>query len=183
MNITFGRIVCMFLSLVVPGYICVFFLSIYYYWIKHIIFGVESNHSFVSLVLLSLAFGVIVDAVRSVILDQLHHFSGVRLPASLNSVSFRSEVRLHVVAMDNYYRYQWLGNSFVALVFVGLFPSDVFPYPGKGDLWTAPVYVFYCISLIALYFASRFSLKKYYRQVEELSEMHATLRDEEKSQR
>lgn len=111
----------------------------------------------------SVAAGITVSTVRWLVLDYVHHRSGLSPPA-LSPTDLQANIDAFKSAVEYHYRYyQFYGNTLVALVvlLVGRFPA----WNTAVDRlrWTTMIAL---VFLGALFFkASRDALKKYYTRI------------------
>jgi hypothetical protein len=120
--------------------------------------GESSLAGFLYVTIEAITAGLIVSAARWLILDSLHHRTGVRRPTLDFASLDRNVAAFELLVTGHYWFYQWYANMVVALVWAYATLADV--RPGRG--WAYGL-------LIALFFvASRDALKKYYERVGDL---------------
>jgi hypothetical protein len=114
--------------------------------------------------LASLAVGLLISAVRWVLIDHIHKYTGVRDPG-MKFANLKDKDRLagFTGAVENHYRYyQYYANTFVALV--GAFA--IYVVAGKepsAAIWATAIGI-----AVALFFGSRDALKKYYSRASKI---------------
>ena len=113
----------------------------------------------------SVATGMIVSALRWLVLDFIHHRTGVKKPHWDFSL-LQSKRAAFVSLVENHYRYyQFYGNTLVALAITSALPGAL----SGLTAMTGIVGVVMAVGLSALLFvASRDALRKYYARTGEL---------------
>jgi hypothetical protein len=109
--------------------------------------------------LASLALGLSISAVRWMVLDALHHRTGLAEPER-DFASLKSSLSAFDGAVQNHYRYyQFYGNMFVAVVV-----AAVIQWPLDDFLTASPAVnaVAVLVAASLLFVASRDALRKYY---------------------
>lgn len=134
-------------------------------WFSASAAGPPTVGGFLFLTLASVAIGLTVSTIRWLVLDWLHHRTGVRKPNLDFSVLQPNFTAFEGVVENHYRYYQWYGNMLVALIIAAFVQwprwSALFQHP-----WQA---VFVVLILIALFFvASRDALTKYYARSSQL---------------
>lgn len=103
----------------------------------------------------SLGVGIFASAVRWLLVDTLHHKTGVRLPSWNYSQLENKLVAFHALVISHYRYYQFYANLFV-----------VIPFWWTLQRWAAANQPVEGIALVAvecvLFFGSRDALRKYY---------------------
>jgi hypothetical protein len=116
--------------------------------------GEASLAGFLYVTVEAITAGLIVSAVRWLIVDTLHHRTGVRRPLLDFSALDRNVAALELLAQSHYWFFQFYANMVVALVWAYCTVSEVREARG----WVYGL-------LAALFFlASRDALKKYYER-------------------
>lgn len=135
-------------------------------------FGVMPSNTptvggFLYVTLASVAAGMTVSAVRWLLLDPLHHATGIREP-KWDFAALPDRLNAFLAMVENHYRYyQFYGNMVVALAFAALLHRTEcsLRFDQQGAL------TFAMFALIGLfYLASRDTLQKYYARVAMLLE-------------
>lgn len=119
----------------------------------------QSVGSFLYVTLASLALGLLISAVRWLLIDHLHGWTCVSDPG-INFANLKEKDRYAAFlgAVENHYRYyQYYSNTLVAVI--GAFIFHVIFASGKPS---ATVYVAVFVVVVALFLGSRDALKKYY---------------------
>jgi hypothetical protein len=117
---------------------------------------------FLFITLASVAAGMLASTVRWLLLDSLHHATGIpqpkwdfrHFPASLAAVDS--------LVQDHYRYYQHYGNTLVALIFV-----ETVRLAGGGHTqppWGAWTHLAIVLACVVLYLGSRDALRKYYER-------------------
>jgi len=109
--------------------------------------------------LASLGLGLLISAVRWLVIDHLHNFTGVHCP-DMNFANLRDKGRFaafHGVIENHYRYYQYYANTLVAIATA--FVAYIFLGPAKVPLavWLVTIAI-----LVALFLGSRDALRKYY---------------------
>jgi hypothetical protein len=119
---------------------------------------------FLYVALASLAVGLIVSAIRWMIVDAIMHWTGVRQPNKIDYGHLKDKDVLNAfeAAVENHYRYyQYYSNSLVS-VLASLVVCLLIK--GTGEI-TWFVWVALLLVCLALFFGSRDSLQKYYTRI------------------
>lgn len=118
--------------------------------------GLDQIGAIVLLLLGATATGIILSAVRWLILDHLHHVTGIRAPALDFRNLERKQSSFMLVVENNYRFYLFYGNTFVGMMLLGLtaLSQNVALTRLDGVRWLALSVVLFC--------ASRDSLSRYY---------------------
>lgn len=120
--------------------------------------GIEQVGSLLIVLLASTAIGIILSAVRWLILDNLHHATGI--PAPL--LDFRKleerQASFMLIVENNYRYYLFYGNTLMAMVLFGC------TYVSNGEPVSASGVMRWIALSAVLYFASRDSLSRYYKR-------------------
>lgn len=114
--------------------------------------------------LASLAVGLLISAVRWMLIDSIHKCTGVRDPR-MKFASLKDKDRLAAFtgAVENHYRYyQYYANTLIALV--GAFAI----YVVAGKRPSAAIWVTAIALAVTLFCGSRDALKKYYSRANEI---------------
>lgn len=150
---------------VLPGFVVVAVIGLHSEavgsWLSGPAIDSVSVGGFLFATLASLAAGMVISALRWLVLDRIHHATGVHPPAWEFS-DFQSKRAGFISLAENHYRYyQHYGNMLVALIAVALDVRAV--ATGSGF----PVWLV-LIGLAALgaleFVASRDALRKYYQR-------------------
>lgn len=104
------------------------------------------------------ATGIILSAVRWLILDQLHHMTGIQAPMLDFRNLERKQASFMLVVENNYRFYLFYGNTLMGMLLLGLtaLSQNVQVTRLDGVRWLALSLVLYC--------ASRDSLSRYYKR-------------------
>ncbi|MSR60316.1 MAG: hypothetical protein EXS05_22190 [Planctomycetaceae bacterium] len=115
--------------------------------------------------LAAVAAGMTVSAVRWLLLDSLHHQTGVKR-ATIPFARLQVNLTAFEGAVENHYRYyQFYGNTMIALLFYFVVPDSLASLAAAGRGSTVAVI---CIIEAVFFLASRDSLKKYYARTESI---------------
>ena len=116
----------------------------------------EQVGSFLIVLLAATAVGIILSAVRWLVLDNLHHVTGVPAPLLDFHKLEQKQASFMLVVENNYRYYLFYGNTLMAMLFFGWtsLSGDELPSATGILRWTA--------LCVVLYFASRDSLRRYY---------------------
>lgn len=113
------------------------------------------------LTMVALFFGLVVSAVRWLIIDSLHHRTGVE-PVAWDIGNLGQRIQGYETMVEFHYRYyQFYANSLLALVF-----HYSFRWQAVGIVALEAFLVF--IVIVVLFVGSRDCLKKYYQRVARL---------------
>jgi hypothetical protein len=108
----------------------------------------------------SLGIGLIVSSVRWLIVDAIHHRTGLTAPR-IDFARLQDRQDAFLTAVEHNYRYyQFYSNLFVSLVFA-LFGS----LAHAGGLWSAKTYAAVVALSALLFVASRDCLRRYYARL------------------
>lgn len=114
---------------------------------------------FLYITLASVATGMIVSVLRWLLLDSIHHHTGLRPPAWNFSTLQRNLSAFQAVVENHYRYYQFYGNTLVAtLIFVTTRNPPLLFWPQSPILSVVTTLAI----LAVLFAASRDALKKYY---------------------
>lgn len=123
---------------------------------------------FLYIALASLAVGLIVSAIRWMIIDALMHWTGVLQSNKIDYGQLKDKDILNAfqAAVENHYRYyQYYSNSLVSVLASFIIYLVI---KGTGGLaWF--VWVALMLVCLALFFGSRDSLQKYYSRIEQIT--------------
>lgn len=116
---------------------------------------------FLYVTLASVAAGLTVSTVRWIVVDTIHHRTGIRQP-DWNFSQLADRVNAFETLIEIHYRYyMWYANMFIALPL-----AVMLRWSALGFRWRE---MFLVIAIEALFFiASRDTIKKYYQRVESL---------------
>lgn len=108
------------------------------------------------LLLAATATGIILSAIRWLILDHLHHVTGIEAPALDYRNLERKQASFMLVVENNYRFYLFYGNTFIGMLLLGLtaWSQSANLTRLDGVRWLALSVVLFC--------ASRDSLNRYY---------------------
>lgn len=122
---------------------------------------------FLYVALASLAFGLLISAVRWAIIDQIHHLTGVKYP-EMNFANLKDKDRYaaFIGTVENHYRYyQYYSNTLVAI----LSAFVTYLFFGKECPSIALCVITGGISAV-LFLGSRDCLRKYYKRASAILE-------------
>lgn len=125
------------IAFVLPGFVAVFSLGYLSEWAKVLFTSVLSKDSSTGaafiIALASVAMGMIVSAIRSLVLDWIQDITGVKRPDySLGTLSDSGVLTAYKEAIQNTYRYsQASGNMMVSLVMLLVFKFVI----GGANIW------------------------------------------------
>lgn len=151
------------IAYVVPGLVVVSTMGDYSQTVRSW-FGVFPGFAptvagFLYTTLASVAAGMTVGAIRWLLVDWLHHNTGIERP-EWDFSALQANYRAFAYMVESHYRYyQFYGNMLVALVIAVIGQSSLlFPLSEKP-----PILIVVLIGLLALFYvASRDALRKYY---------------------
>jgi hypothetical protein len=156
----------LFMAYILPGFVAVFALTYISPWARQVFNLVLSKDSSVGatfiIFLAALAIGIIVSALRGLVLDAIQFKSGVsRLPQiNLGKIRDPNVLSAFKEAINNVYRFsQFYGNMAVALTMLLAFKFII-----AGDSIASSWAVFTClvITIVALVVSHRRQLKETY---------------------
>lgn len=117
---------------------------------------------FLYVTLLALTIGLVASTLRWMLLDTLHHNTGIPRP-KWSWAKLEKNLQAYILFEENHYRYyQFYGNMLVAV------PIGYVSWRSTGADWWQTTDLIFAGLLIVLYFGSRDTLKKYYLRVAEL---------------
>lgn len=120
---------------------------------------------FMYVTLASLAAGVTVSAVRWAIIDQLHHFTGIR-PPPWKFGNLEGKLQGYITLIENHYRYyQFYSNMFVAAAFS--FVAKAISGGLRPSITPWATIAFLALELV-FFAGSRDTLRKYYARTQQL---------------
>jgi hypothetical protein len=156
------------IAFVLPGFIVLWGLSYFSATVRFWLSGAGTMPTvggFMFVTLASVAAGVTVSTVRWLVIDTIHHWTGIRQPR-WDFARLQDNVGAYNVLNDIHYKfYQFHANGLIALLFVymarrtyyGIFTASV----GWFDLGFA-------VLALVLFVGSRDMLRKYYARVSQL---------------
>jgi hypothetical protein len=165
----FGLIIAYLL----PGFVALWGVSYFSPAVESWIAASQQNAptvaGFMYVTLASLAAGVTVSAVRWVLIDQLHHATGI-VPPVWKFANLEDKLQGYLTLIENHYRYyQFYANMFIAAGFSCA--VRCLCEGRKASLGVVPLAGF--IALEAVLFAgSRDTLRKYYLRTQQLLSSH-----------
>ena len=120
----------------------------------------------ISVILFSLSAGVIISAVRTIILDLLQEKTGVVKPSlDYSKLSDVNVLNAYEAAISNTYRFaQFYGNMFVAILF--LFCAKFYTLSNLLESWKIIIVV--VITLVILFIAHRSQISATYSTLEKI---------------
>ncbi len=152
------------IAFLLPGFLFLWGLSYSFEEVAAWLLKSGSNQAptvggFLYATLASLALGLLISAVRWLIIDHLHQWTGVRHP-NMNFANLKDKDRFAAFlgAVENHYRYyQYYANTLIALI--GAFVIYLFLGKQKPSvtMWLITIGI-----VVALFFGSRDALKKYF---------------------
>ena len=160
-NQNFGLLI----AFVLPGFILLWGMQphseMIKNWLGDATTEVPSVGGFLYITMASVGVGQLVSTLRWLVVDTLHHHTGVR-PPNWNFRRLRDRVAAYDRLIEIHYRYyQWHANGLVAVTI-----SAVLRWTANGFNARELLLLLFIDSL--LYLGSRDTLQKYYRRVEEL---------------
>ena len=165
-NISFGVLI----AYILPGFIFLWGLSfsqpgIASWLAKSAEEDTPTVGGFLYSALASLSLGLIISAVRWLIVDHFHHLTGVKRP-NMNFGSLKEKDRLaafEAAVKAHYHHYQYYANTFVAII--GAFGAHVYFEQEKPSIlfWIIIIAI-----LVSVFFGSRDALRKYYDRAEKI---------------
>lgn len=118
---------------------------------------------FLYVTLAAIAAGLTVSTIRWLLLDGLHHFTGLSRPA-YDFSQFREHVAAYSLLNDIHYRYyQFYGNSVIALAWVEIARRSVRGWLAPPDMVEAAILVL----IVVFFLGSRDTLCKFYTRTEQ----------------
>ena len=115
--------------------------------------------------LASIGAGLIVSAVRWMLVDRVHHWTGLRRP-SWNMVALQRHLDAFKLLVEDHYRYyQFYANMWVACILSYAAYNIAYGFLSSGN---SVADVAFLLLLVVLFAASRNTLKKYYERTAEL---------------
>ena len=159
------------IAYVLPGFVTLWGISLFSptvdSWITTSQHGAPTVAGFLYVTLASLAAGLTVSAVRWVIIDRLHHATGLK-PPRLEFANLDDRLQGFLALVENHYRYyQFYANSLVAGAMAYAAHSSRHGINFCQPSW--PTLGFILLELVLLA-GSRDSIRKYYSRVERLLE-------------
>lgn len=154
------------IAFLIPGFIATWGMSMHSNLVDFWISGNGSSPATVGGVLFSTIFalgcGLIASTIRWLVLDPVHHWTGVRRLA-WDYRKLQDNIAAYQLLEENHYRfYQFYGNSLCALFFAYLCWKFAEPeFPGLPDLGAF-------VTAAILFLGSRDTLMKYYLRVDDL---------------
>ena len=151
------------IAYVIPGFAVVATVSrdvpIIRFWLGGSSVGTPTIGGFLYVTLASVAFGMVVSALRWLLLDSVHHHTGIRRPEWDFSLLQRNRAAVLTLVEQHYRYYQFFGNSLIATLLAATRPASLYAF-----LPTSPPVALVAIALllILLFVASRDALQKYY---------------------
>ena len=160
-NQNFGLLI----AFVLPGFILLWGLQphsdMVSSWLGHATAEVPSVGGFLYITMASVGVGQLVSTLRWLLVDTLHHHTGVK-PPKWNFKRLRDRVAAYDRLIEIHYRYYpWHANGLVAVTI-----SAVLRWTANGFMVRELLLLLFVDAL--LYLGSRDTLQKYYRRVEEL---------------
>lgn len=151
----------------IPGFVIVSALSdrspLVDSWLGGSVADSPTVGGFLFITLAAVAAGMVASIIRWLVIDSLHHFTGIR-PPNWDFTQLPRGLSAFEGAVDNHYRYyQAYSNLLIALV-AALFLHPNFP----GTFGLTPFSAFSIISvfIVLLFIASRDALRKYYQRTD-----------------
>jgi len=118
---------------------------------------------FLYLTLAAVGAGMTVSAIRWIVLDRIHHWTGIRRP-DFDYARLESNIQAFDLLVRHHYDYyKAYGNGLVSVLFT------YFSHRAATGFWTTPIGAvdLGCLLLgLVLFVASRDNLRNYYRRVE-----------------
>ncbi|MFZ1934476.1 MAG: hypothetical protein WCB27_21325 [Thermoguttaceae bacterium] len=164
-NENFGLVI----AYILPGFVALWGVSYFSptveSWITASQQGAPSVAGFMYVTLASIGTGLTVSGVRWLVIDTIHHLTGLTRPA-WKFVNLDDKLQGFLTLNEGHYRYyQFYANMFIA---VGFTYAAWLVWNGKG-LWAAGWVNLYFVVLETVLFAnSRDTLAKYYTRVAQL---------------
>ena len=153
------------IAYVLPGFILLWSLAPYSItiagWLGQTTGDQPTVGGFLYVTLASVGLGQFVSTLRWLLMDSLHHATGIRQP-HFDFSKLKDAVEAFDRLIEIHYRYyQWHANSLVALVLAAVFRSYSHGLPAENLLLLLMI-------VVLLYLGSRDTLRKYYRRVDDL---------------
>jgi hypothetical protein len=165
LDLNFGLIIAFLL----PGFVFLFGISLSFEDVSLSLTTTATKETtvgaFLLVMLASIAIGLMVSAVRWMVIDQLLTCTGIKAPvldfSRLQQDSIRSAF---LVIVENHYRYyQYYANTLVSVI--AALAAYIF-YGNESVSWVAWLVIMFI--LLALFLGARDSLKKYYSRTSEV---------------
>jgi hypothetical protein len=139
-------------------------------WIGTAPVDVPTVGGFLYTTVASVAAGLTVSTVRWLIIDAVHHWTGLRRP-QWDFARFQEHVIGYNVLTDIHYRYyQFYGNSCIALLWVALMRRFTLGWPRLPDAVESGL----LLLLVIFFLGSRDTLRKYYLRTGQLLKARRT---------
>jgi len=153
------------IAYVLPGFILLWSLAPYSItiagWLGQTTGDQPTVGGFLYVTLASVGLGQFVSTLRWLLMDSLHHATGIRQP-HFDFSKLKDAVEAFDRLIEIHYRYyQWHANSLVALILAAVFRSYSHGLQA-GDL------LLLLMVVVLLFLGSRDTLRKYYRRVDDL---------------
>ncbi|MEZ6128982.1 MAG: hypothetical protein R3C59_09885 [Planctomycetaceae bacterium] len=153
------------IAFVLPGFVLLWGIAPYSQtvtnWLAHTNSDAPTVGGFLYVTLASVGLGQLVSTLRWLLIDSLHHRTGIR-PPNANFASLKDAVGAFDRLIEIHYRfYQWHANALVAATI-----ASVLYWFARG-LRFREVLLLIAVDAL-LYVGSRDTLAKYYRRVDEL---------------
>ena len=150
------------IAYVIPGFVTLLGVSIFSPTVASWISGggeLPTIGGFLYVTIASVGAGLTVSTVRWLVIDWIHHKTGIHQP-DWDFARLSESVQAFDVLIEIHYRYyQWYGNMIVALLSLGVLRTIAFGWSLSGSLAI--------LTTVALFSAgARDALRKYYRRVE-----------------
>ena len=162
-NQSFGLVI----AYVIPGFTSLWGLAHYSPTLRHWLSGSPSAPTvagFLYVTLASIAAGLTISAVRWLLIDQLHEWTGLRRPTWKVHQIQANLAALKLLIEDHYRFYQFYANTLVASTFA--FAARRFD-SGLGSGFELRDLLFFLVAVV-LFIGSRDTLRKYYERTADL---------------
>ncbi len=153
------------IAYVLPGFILLWSLAPYSAtvtsWLGQATGDQPTVGGFLYVTLASVGLGQLVSTLRWLLIDSLHHITGIRQP-QFDFSNLRNAVDAFNRLIEIHYRYyQWHANSLVALLFAA-------PLHWHSQGFRISELLILIVTMVVLFLGSRDTLSKYYRRVDAL---------------
>ena len=130
-------------------------------WLNGVAVDGPTIGGFLYVTIVSVGMGQVISTTRWLLVDSLHHATGVPKPELRFHRLSESVAGLEQLIEMHYRHYQWHANGLVALTVCGILR-------GLANGFSTKLVLIVCLINVLLLFGSRDTLSKYYRRAEQL---------------